>query len=142
MSFVSKVDVREDALGIDRELTVADIARDRGWSHGYAWKWLRGIEKKCGAAVVWRRGNHGRGKRGKMVTTARALNKNITPSPEEETKKVIGALQKKLAIVEDAVKRQDQRMDGISRALIEAQRRGLDLEERLNALEKAGRRKK
>ncbi len=39
-------------MGSGGLLSVDDIARDRGWSHQWAWRWLRRLEKRHGAKLV------------------------------------------------------------------------------------------
>jgi hypothetical protein len=93
-------------------ITVADIARDRGWHRVTAYRWLKAIEDEHGDKVVSRRGRT-------LIADAEALAKVAQPPVEELLRQALN----RIALLESAYRGQDLRINGISRDLVDLRRR-------------------
>ena len=93
-------------------VTVADIAKARGWHRAYAYKWLRRIELEHGEPTVWRKGRA-------LMADAERLAHVTEPDLHELLAQAINRIE----LLESAYTGQDKRIDGISRDLVDIRRR-------------------
>ena len=93
-------------------VTVADIARSKGWHRATAHRWLSAIEKEYGNRVVWRRGRT-------LIADAEELARVAKPSVDESLRQALN----RIALLESSYKAQDLRINGISRDLVDLRRR-------------------